>query len=207
MQRLQPYGNLKRIYSKSVKPWIIVSAVLTVLAAVASVLQIVYTDNYNILFFIIFPLMFSVVWLTRRNITKKSLSNFSDSGLKRLNDEINSVDMTEGFGVTSEAMAATQNQLFALPINDVVWIYSHVTTGRIMFVPVASSYDIVVVDRNKRRYYLKGKLQKTNQENIINFLQSGLSLTRPGIFYGYSEELNTLFYQSFDRMVEMSDGA
>lgn len=152
------------------------------------------------------PAVFSVVWLTRRNTAKKSLSHFSESGLARLNDEIDTVEKTEGFGVTSEALVAVQNQLFALPINDVVWIYPHVTTGRIMFIPVASSYDIVVVDRNKTRYYLKGKLQKTDQAFILNFLQNKLFCVREGVFFGFTEENQNLFFQDFDRMVAVSDG-
>lgn len=147
-----------------------------------------------------------MVWVTRRNTAKKSLSHFSDSGLARLNDEIDLVEKAEGFGVTSEAMIAVQNQLFALPINDIVWIYPHVTTGRIMFFTVASSFDIVVVSRDKKRFYLKGKLQKTDQRYILNFLQNKLCCVRLGIFFGFTEELNDLYYQDFDRMVAVSDG-
>lgn len=206
MQRIRSYENLKRIYSKSVKLWIIVFILSAIGGVTASVLQIVFTHNYNILFYLIFPLAFSAIWLSRRNTAKKSLAHFSESGLARLNDEIDSVEKTEGFGVTSEALAATQNQLFALPIRDVVWIYPRVTTGRIMFIPVASSYDIVVVSRDKKKYYLKGKLQKTDQAYILNFLQNKLCCVRDGIFFGYTQETDSLFYRDFDRMVAVSDG-
>ncbi len=206
MKIIQPYENLKRIYSKSVMPWIVVFIVITIGSIAAAVLQILYTRNYNILFFLLLPTVFSVVWLTRRNTAKKSLSHFSESGLARLNNEIDTAEKTEGFGVTSEALVAVQNQLFALPINDVVWIYPHVTTGKIMFIPVANSYDIVVVDRNKKRYYLKGKLQKTDQAFILNFLQNKLFCVREGVFFGFTEENQNLFFQDFDRMVAVSDG-
>lgn len=206
MQRLQPYINLKRIYKKSVNPWIAVTVILAVIAAVLSVLQIMYAHNYNILFYLIFPVVFSVVWITRRNTAKRSLSHFSDSGLARLNDEIDAVQKAEGFCVTSEALAATQNQLFALPINDVVWIYSRVTTGRIMFIPAVSSYDIVVVSRHKKKYYLKGRLQGTDQAYILQFLQNQLCCVRGGILFGYTEELNNLYYRDFEQMVAVSDG-
>ena len=206
MKIIQSYENLKRIYSKSVKPWIIVLIVLAICGIIASVLQIIYTHNYNILFFLLLPAAFSLVWLQRRDTAKRSLSHFSESGLARLNNEIDTVEKTEGFGVTSEALVAVQNQLFALPINDVVWIYPHVTTGKIMLIPVASSYDIVVVDRYKKKYYLKGKLQKTDQAFILNFLQNKLFCVREGVFFGFTEENQNLFFQDFDRMVAVSDG-
>ena len=189
MKIIQPYENLKRIYSKSVKPWIIVFIVLTICGIIASVLQIMYTHNYNILFFLLLPAAFSVVWLQRRNTAKRSLSHFSENWLARLNNEIDSVEKTE-----------------VLPINDVVWIYPHVTTGKIMFIPVASSFDIVVVDRYKKKYYLKGKLQKTDQAFILNFLQNKLFCVREGVFFGFTEENQNLFFQDFDRMVAVSDG-
>lgn len=205
MRRLKPYKNLNEIYMKSVKPWIISSSLLWAAAAAASVLQIVFTRKCNFLFYILIPLAISVVWITRRNTAEKSLAHFSEEGLAKLNDEINRAEAVEGFTVTSEAMAACRNQLFALPVKDIVWIYPKTLTGRVMFVPIAASFDIVVVDRNKRRYYLKGKLQNTDQAYILSFLECRLAPLRSGIFFGYTPENERLFYEDFERMVYLAD--
>lgn len=207
MQRLKPYENLNKIYIKSVLPWIMLTSILWAAAIVLSVIQIVFAHKYNFLFYLIFPVLFSAVWIMRRNTAKNSLAHFSDSGLARLNDEINNTEAVEGFGVTSEAMFASRNQLFALPINDIVWIYPKTYTGKILLIPVAKSYDMVVVDRNKKVYYLKGKLQNTDQAYILSFLECKLSRYRSGIFYGYTEELYALFCQDFNRMVYISDNS
>lgn len=113
--------------------------------------------------------------------------------------------------VTSRAVCVYNLATFtAVPICDVMWLYTSVVTSRMNFIPYNKQHSLIMVVRSGQRYTLAdastgGFSKKTPLQEPLERIRSFLHPYRSGIVYGYSDEIENLFTKDFQRAVAMVD--
>lgn len=113
--------------------------------------------------------------------------------------------------VTSKAVCVYNLATFtAVPIYDVLWLYTNVVTSRMNFIPYNKEHSLIMVVRSGQRYTLAnastgGFSKKTPLQEPMEQIRNFLYPYRSGIVYGYSQEIENLFTKDFQRAVAMVD--
>lgn len=153
---------------------------------------------FPILFFIMLAIV-GAAYLASRSTAKKLFACFTPDELARIDQDIPSIQMKDGCGVTRDAVIFGKGMLY--PVKNILWIYKHVSTTRLYgVIPVSKDSFLVIAGKDKKRRSCKIK----NKSDVIEFLRDGLSQYRKGIFYGYSEELDKLYLSDIQKMISMS---
>lgn len=207
MENLKEYKNLYELYRRGLNKRLIALVILFLLflsSFVAVCADLMFDAAMTVMVITFFSLVaVVVVCIASRVRTSKSLSHFTIAELERIDAQIPSIKMQESIGVTLEAViCCAGGSLILLPTKDVLWVYKEVTTTKYYgLIPVSKFSSLCIVDRNHKRRTFSTK----NKTNIVAFLQQELQKYRKGIFYGYSNELYSMFCNDFERMLSMSD--
>lgn len=97
-----------------------------------------------------------------------------------------------------------------IPVNDIIWIYGHVVKNSTNFIPTSKDHSIRLMTRTGETYVLGQKstnpfTKKDITGDIINQIAPILSRTRPGILFGYSDEIANAVQQNLQSVVNAVD--
>lgn len=200
MNNLKEFSNLYVFYKRrqrGPKTALIIFLILFIL----SFATLPFMDGvpmFPILFFIMLAIV-GAAYLASRSTAKKLFACFTQDELARIDQEIPTIQMKDGCGVTRDALIFGKGMLY--PSKNILWIYKHVSTTRLYgIIPVSKDSFLVIAGKDKKRRSCKIK----NNSDVIEFLRDGLSQYHKGIFYGYSEELNRLYLSDIQKMISMS---
>lgn len=205
MNNLKDYANLNELFGRNQKKRLIGLAVMFLIVLFgffSFILDIPFGISMTCILFIIPTIAMGIVCLVMKFITKKSLSRFTPDELARINNDIMSVQVLDGYSVTQDAVICAKQKLFLYPVKNVIWVYKHVTTTSMYgVIPVSKQSCVMIAGKDHKRYSCKMK----NKSEVVEFLQAGLSQYRKEIFYGYGPDLDEMFRKNFERMVAISE--
>lgn len=210
MNNLKNYENLFALYKKgrnSLNRSIIIFLVIFVVSIVS-----IFFDLGDAMFsFSMIALMMSLIVLLILGIcslvysltTKKTVRQFTEDELSRMNEDILNVPEYKGFYITRDALIYARANFTMLPLREIIWVYKQVTTNRVNGISTGKTYSAIIALKNK-----KSKFFATNKkDDLMDFLRQELTKYRNGIFFGYSDELHALFNMYIDRMIQLSEEA
>lgn len=142
---------------------------------------------------------------------KKSWEQFSPAELSQIDEEFPNAPQVYSSIITSKAICVYQMHTFiAIPVKDVLWIYGSIFTSKINFIPCNKEYSLEFIAGDGKNYVL-GKVntggfsKKTPNDEKIEQIRNVLYPYRPGIVYGYTDEMYQLFTRDFGKAIEMVD--
>lgn len=97
-----------------------------------------------------------------------------------------------------------------IPVRDIMWFYVRIVKQSVNFIPTTKEHYIEMLARNGEQYTVGqintgGFSKKEPGAEALESIQAILHPYRPGIVYGYSDELNSFFRQNFAQAVQMVD--
>ena len=97
-----------------------------------------------------------------------------------------------------------------IPVRDIIWMYARVVKSTMYFIPYNKTHSLLVLDRFGNWETLGstntgGFSKKTPGEDACQFIGSIIGQTRPGIVFGYSDELARLANKNLNQFVAMVD--
>lgn len=134
MKYLKSFKNLYSLYQKTQKKILLVVIILFTVFLLSLVLIIMNlsTDFVILMTIMIFPaIIMTIFYVVVRSIAKKSLSRFTENELSRIERDLDSTEISEGYAVTRDALVVSSGKLFIYPIKDIVWIYKNVTSTKL----------------------------------------------------------------------------
>ena len=203
MDKLKEYKNLYALYSKIQKKYLIVIIALFIifLSSFALFITDVPIGIPSLMMIMIIPaIIMLILYFVMKHTAKKSLDRFTEDELNRIDQDLETTEFNEGYGVTRDAIIVVKQRLFIYPIKDLVWIYKHITSTKLYGVlTVSKASAIVIAGKDHKRYSYKTK----NKSNIVEFLKFELDQYNSAIFYGYSPELDVMFRKNFNQMLSL----
>lgn len=135
-------------------------------------------------------------------LNKKLLENadnswrrFSQEEVVRLEQEVKfAKPVMKGFVTQTAVLYMNNHALFAIPVKDIIWVYVSTTTMKMNFIPYNKVHNLFVVTRDGEVHNIGtantgGFSKKRPCDPAVAELQSILSTVRPGIIYGYSDQI------------------
>ena len=205
MNRFKEYKNLYNVYRKIIRKCLIAFIVLIVLF-ILSFMLIMFGMPIDIMFAVVIfffgAIAAGIICLLVGPLTAKQLAQFDPPALSRINETLPTIKMQDGFGVTGDAIVVVRAvRLFLYPVKNALWIYKNVTTTMLYgFIPIHKGSSLVVAGKNRKSFSIGIR----NKSEVVDFLQSELEKFRRGIFYGFNDELSSLYYNHIDKMIAMS---
>lgn len=208
MNNLKNYSNLYALYKKGRKGLnrgIIIFLAVFVLAFISLFLDLgdAMFSFVMIAMLISCPtvLVLSICMLVYSLTSKKTLKQFTEDELTRINEDIMNVSEFKGFHITRDALVYAKSNFTVIPVREIIWVYKQITSHSTNGVPTGKSYSAIIALRNK-----KSKTFATNKkDDLMDFLHDELVKYRKGIFFGYSDQYHALYNMYIDRMIQMSD--
>ncbi|MDO4333979.1 MAG: hypothetical protein Q4C58_15035 [Eubacteriales bacterium] len=205
MKPLKNYSNLYQLYLRSIKKFKIpffICLLLFILAFATFVFDHFPFGLTLAMMGMIFPaILFGLLWLIASIRTKKHLKRFSSQQLKVIDDEIPSRSMYEGLVVTSPAIVGTKVGLELVPLANVLWVYTNVTTGRLDgLIPIYKDTTLMIADRDHKQYGFRIK----NNQKAFSFIQSELLKHRLDIVFGYERGMDDIYKKDINRLIAFS---
>ncbi len=104
----------------------------------------------------------------------------------------------------------TNHALFVIPTRNLIWVYGSVTTMRMNFIPYSKQHSLLAVTRDGESHNLGlattgGFSKKRPCDAAITELQQVLAPVRPGIIFGYSEQVANAVKSNFAGVVQSVD--
>ena len=132
--------------------------------------------------------------------------------LSRLDQEIGSAEVIYK-SITFTQTALLYNSVGVLnvvPVKDIIWMYPHVVTQRMNFIPYNKMHQIYIMERSGEMHNIQvaqtgGFSKKQPGVDFIDKFKATVDPVRPGIVYGFSDDANRLFHQNLQQAVEMVD--
>lgn len=131
--------------------------------------------------------------------------------LSQINYEAQSaLQVLSSFVMPSAIICMEARVLKVIPANDIIWIYGHVVKNSMNFIPTTKDHSVRVMTRTGDVYILgqkstNGFSKKDITGDIINQIAPILSRTRPGILFGYSDEIAKAVQQNLQAVVNTVD--
>lgn len=201
MSKLKDYSNIYELHRKNLKRMLPLLIVELLLIGFLSAVFITGEEPLFLLLPAILLIIVIIVSFSFHRTSKKVLTYFTQEELTRIDRAIPSIQLEDGFGVTEDALICGRGGLI-YPVKNILWVYKReVTTNLYRVIPVNRNSYVVVIGKDHKG----GSCKVRNNVNIIEFLQRELQQYRKGIFFGYSNELDTLYRQDFNKMVSMSE--
>ena len=136
-------------------------------------------------------------------LTKKAFANADEQWnrlfpeeLDRLNSEIAGAElfMKKAYCTQTAICYNSIGCFFVIPVKDIIWVYARIVKESMNFIPTGKIHQVWIVDRSGERYLIcdthTGPFGKADPAgDVIKQIQSILDPVRPGIFYGYTKEL------------------
>ena len=151
-------------------------------------------------------------------LNKKLLEKSEESWRKLTQDEVVILEQQVPYArkvmnayVTQTAILyMTNHALFVIPSRDIIWIYGSITTMRMNFIPYSKNHNLFVVTRDGNSNNIGmtttgGFSKKRPCDAAISELQSVLAPVKPGIFFGYSDQLANAVKSNFASVVAAVD--
>lgn len=207
MKDFKEYNNLFELYRRNQNKWLTALAifiVLLILSFAAAVADVFFDTAMVLMVISLFcSIAVAITSLVIRIRTVRSLSRFTDGELSRIDSQITSMQKMDNIGVISDAVVyCSRGALILYAVKDILWVYREVTTTRMYgIIPISKLSSVCIIDKNRKRHTFPTR----NKNDAVVFLQKELQKYRKGIFYGYSQELNTMFYHDFNRMLSLSE--
>ncbi|MBR2750143.1 MAG: hypothetical protein IKD90_03315 [Clostridiales bacterium] len=136
-------------------------------------------------------------------LTKKAFANADEQWnrlfpeeLAKLNDEIANAELyfKKAYCTPTAICYNSVGCFFVIPVKDIIWVYVRVVKESMNFIPTGKIHQIWVVDRSGETYLICDKntgpfTKQSPAEEVLQQMKSIMDPVRPGIFYGYSKEL------------------
>lgn len=141
--------------------------------------------------------------IKQTKLNKKSWAAASESwdrmfpeDLQKLSQEISSATVyNKTLIVTPTAVLIKEfAALKCIPMRDLVWVFPQSTTQRMNFIPTAKYHHMRFIERSGQEYVVLvgqtgGFSKKQIGNDILSEIAPVIQSTRPGVFIGYSKEL------------------
>lgn len=125
---------------------------------------------------------------------------FSEEELEQLNQEIaNAEILLKTTVVTPTALCYfSVNVFFVIPVRDIVWAYTRIIKESMNFIPTGKRHQIFLMERSGEQHLICEKstgpfTKKTPAGEALGEIKRILDPVRPGIVYGYSDEIYSWF--------------
>lgn len=205
MSRWKEYEHLYRLYKRGNNKFKIPFFICLLFFVLAFATFLV--DNFPfwltlVMMAMIFPaILFGILWLIASVRSGRIFKLFTPQRLRRINDEIPSADMCEGFLVTSQAVLCTKVGLVAIPMENVLWVYTETTVYTLSgLIPIYKDTLLTVAGKNGKKYGWRIK----NKGNAFTFLQSELLKHKLDIVFGNEYGLDDIYKKDLNRMIAFS---
>lgn len=143
---------------------------------------------------------------------EEDLARLGYDMLSQINYEAQSAVQVLSSYVMPSAVICMQpfHVLNIIPVNDIIWVYGHVVKNSTNFIPTSKDHSIRVMTRTGSMYILGQKstnpfTKKDITGDLINQIAPILSRTRPGIFFGYSDQIANAVQQNLQSVVNAVD--
>lgn len=120
------------------------------------------------------------------------------------------VQVLSSFVMPSAVICMDLRVLKVIPANDIIWVYGYVVKNSTNFIPTSKDHSVRVLTRNGETYVLgmkstNGFSKKDITGDIIQQIAPILLSTRPGILFGYSDEIAKAVQQNLQSVVNAVD--
>ncbi len=139
-------------------------------------------------------------------------ARFTPEELAQLNQEISSYPLVAKTSVVTPTAVCYYNLgvFYAIPVRDIVWCYVRLVKESMNFIPTGKQHQIFVMDRTGEQHIVciartNGFSKKTPGEENLQYIRSVLNPVRPGIVYGYSNEIEQWFCSNLQAAVAQID--
>lgn len=136
-------------------------------------------------------------------LNKKAWANAAESwdrmfpeDLAKLNAEIQSASViNKSLIATPTAVLCKEfGSLYCFPVRDIIWVYPFVFTQKMNFIPYSKTHYVRILERNGNECSITvgqcgGFSKKPISNDAMASIQQVISLYRPGIIFGYSQEI------------------
>lgn len=133
------------------------------------------------------------------------------NGIAQINYEApQAVQVLSAFVMPSAVVCMEMRVLNVIPVSDIIWVYGDVVKSSVNFIPTDKTHSLRLVTRTGEVHTLGSKItlalsKKDITGDAINQIAPVLSQKRPGIFFGYSDELANAVKQNFQSVVNAVD--
>ncbi len=202
MKTLKDYSNLYHFYCRSRRKFQIPFFVCLLLFVLAFGTFLIDGFPFGLtlaMMGMIFPaFLFGILWLLSSIRTKMHLKAFSPQQLKMINSEAPSCTVCEGVFVTSQAVVGTKIGLELVPMANVLWVYTNVTTGKLNgIIPVYKDTMLIIAGRDHKQYGFRIK----NNQKAFYFIQAELLKHRLDIVFGYERGMDDIYKKDINRLI------
>lgn len=199
---MRQYGNLHRIYCRSIKKFKIPFLICLLIFFLAFATFVIDNFPFGIslaMMGMIFPaILFGVLWLIAGIRTRMHVKSFSQQQLERIDREAPSCEMCEGLFVTEEAVVGSKVGLQLVPMDNVLWVYTIVTTNRLEgLIPIYKDTTLIIACRNHKQYGFRIK----NSQKAFLFIQKELLKRRQDIVFGFERGMDDIYKHNINRMI------
>lgn len=120
------------------------------------------------------------------------------------------LQVLSSFVMPSAVICMEARVLNVLPVNDIIWVYGYVVKNSMNFIPTTKEHYVRVMTRSGDVHVLGmkstgGFSKKDITGDIVNQIAPILSRTRPGILFGYSDEIAGAVQQNLQAVVNTVD--
>lgn len=132
-------------------------------------------------------------------------------GIAQINYEApQAVQVLSAFVMPSAVVCMEYRILNVIPVSDIIWVYGQVIKNSMNFIPTYKEHFVRLMTRTGEVHTLGSKTtmalsKKDITGDAINLIAPVLSQKRPGIFFGYSDELANAVQQNFQSVVNAVD--
>ncbi len=134
--------------------------------------------------------------------------------LSKLNEEIANAELhfKKAYCTPTAICYNSLGCFYVIPVKNVIWVYVRVVKESTNFIPTGKAHQVWVVTREGERYLVCDKntgpfKKESPADEVIQKMKSVMDTVRPGIFYGYSKEIETLVNANLPGAVERVDNA
>ena len=112
--------------------------------------------------------------------------------------------------ITEDAVVVMNPHFTAIPIRDIIWIYGSTVKNSVNFIPTSKDIRLNLVARDNCSYVMLMTIltaisKKNPCQDAINTIRAKLIGKRPGIIYGYSDEIQKMRTFNFNGLVQYVD--
>ncbi|MBQ7708288.1 MAG: hypothetical protein IJT72_11005 [Lachnospiraceae bacterium] len=127
--------------------------------------------------------------------SENSWRRFSQEEIVRLEEEVKfAKPVIKSYVTPTAILYMTNHAFFAIPVKDIIWVYVSTTTMKMNFIPYNKVHNLFVVTRDGQTHNIGsmntgGFSKKRPCDPAVMELQSIFAPVRPGILYGYSDQI------------------
>lgn len=149
---------------------------------------------------------------------KKAISEMDNSWARLTEQEIMMIEQSLPMGrkvlntyvVPTAILVYRSHALIVVPAKDIVWMYAHIFTQKMNFIPTSKMHTVRILTRTGEMEMLNsittgGFSKKTPADDAIAEIASIIRPYYPGIYTGWSEEIANAVANNFPALVAAVD--